>query len=90
MRRNLRTRAAIAFAVFGWLWIALYWLPRVPLPAAVVWGDAIVVPADGCLYRVSRTGNIHRVGSDWWFVTSRDRCFDTRAEAQRYAAQIAR
>lgn len=88
MRRILRTRIALALGVAGFGIAAVYWVPRVPLPAAVVWGDAIVVPADGCLYRVSRTGNIHRAGSDWWFVTSRERCFDSRAEAQRYARSL--
>jgi hypothetical protein len=87
MRRYLRTKTAIAAAVIGWLLLVVYWLPRVPLPAEIVWGEAVVVPADGCVYRVSRSGQVHRVGSRWWFVTSPDRCFDTRAEAQRYAAQ---
>ena len=84
IRRLLHRRASVAVAVVGLALIPVYWLPQVPLPK-LIWGPVVVVPADGCLYRVSKSGRVHDMSSEWWFVTSRERCFATRRDAQEFA-----
>lgn len=77
-RRQLRHPVALTLAGLGWALILLIYLPALAslLPVRVIWGDAVVIDAGGCLNRLSSRGVLHTPESPHWGQTGTTRCLD--------------